>query len=129
MTRTDCLFCRFASPEFPLSVSHKFKHCYAAFDSYPVSRGHILFIPYEHVVDWFAASHEIRLDIMHAIDDLKIWLDQKFAPSGYNIGMNCGKAAGQTIPHLHVHLIPRYDGDMEDPRGGVRGVIPQKQKY
>jgi len=56
-------------------------------------------------------------------------LDREFAPSGYNIGVNIGRAAGQTIGHVHVHLIPRYDGDMKDPRGGVRGVIPEKQGY
>ena len=56
-------------------------------------------------------------------------LDKKYKPNGYNIGVNCGEASGQTVPHCHIHIIPRYNGDMEDPRGGVRGVIPSKQKY
>jgi diadenosine tetraphosphate (Ap4A) HIT family hydrolase len=63
------------------------------------------------------------------IDAAKALLDERFQPAGYNIGINVGAAAGQTIAHLHVHLIPRYPGDVADPRGGVRGVIPDKQKY
>ena len=68
-----------------------------------------------------------------AIDELlfqgKKMLDEQYQPDGYNIGVNCGEAAGQTVFHVHVHLIPRYDGDLEDPRGGVRGVIPEKRIY
>ncbi|HJJ71894.1 MAG TPA: HIT family protein, partial [Methanocorpusculum sp.] len=63
------------------------------------------------------------------ISEAKQMLDEKFSPDGYNIGINCGEAAGQTIFHVHVHLIPRYTGDVENPRGGVRGVIPEKRSY
>lgn len=101
----------------------------AFFDKYPVNRGHLLIISKRHVKGYFDLSWEER----SAIDDLvfagKALLDGKFKPDGYNIGINCGEAAGQTIFHVHVHLIPRYKDDMDDPRGGVRGVIPEKRIY
>lgn len=123
-----CLFCRMAS-EAGNKILARFRHCYAKEDDYPVSKGHILIIPYEHTANWFTATEEVRLDILRAIHEIKAIIDATCFPDGYNIGMNCGEAAGQTVMHLHVHLIPRYAGDMQDPRGGVRGVIPEKQKY
>jgi diadenosine tetraphosphate (Ap4A) HIT family hydrolase len=127
--KNACLFCQFAEDKHQRPAIKKFKHCYAMNDGFPVSPGHTLIIPYIHVEDWFSASSEVRTDIMQALDSMKSELDQRFAPDGYNIGMNCGHAAGQTIFHLHVHLIPRYKGDLADPKGGVRCVIPDKQKY
>jgi len=126
---SNCIFCRIARAEQKADIVAKFKHCYAIKDAYPVSNGHILIIPYEHTENWFTASEEIRLDMMKALEALKRDLDVEYNPGGYNIGLNCGEIAGQTVMHLHMHLIPRYKGDMEDPRGGVRGVIPSKQKY
>ena len=67
--------------------------------------------------------------MMEALYQVKVGLDAEYQPDGYNIGINCGVTAGQSIMHLHMHLIPRYEGDMSDPKGGVRGVIPFKQKY
>ncbi|MCI5052774.1 MAG: HIT family protein [Simkaniaceae bacterium] len=122
---SDCIFCDLANRE----VIAEFDHCYAIFDQFPVSQGHTLLIPYKHTENWFTASDEIRADLVHALNIMKSRLDVKYAPGGYNIGMNCGPIAGQTVMHLHVHLIPRYEGDMKDPRGGIRGVIPDKQKY
>ncbi len=119
-----CLFC-----QQTLTPLLRFTHCYAAFDQYPVSPGHTLIIPYTHIPDWFSAPPAIQHDILHALASLKAQLDASHHPDGYNIGLNCGAAAGQTIFHLHVHLIPRYHNDTTDPRGGVRGVIPAKQKY
>ena len=98
-------------------------------DQFPVSNGHLLIIPYEHTENWFTASDSVRADMMQALQLMKELLDIEFSPDGYNIGMNCGVAAGQTIMHLHLHLIPRYIGDIEDAKGGIRGVIPSKQKY
>jgi diadenosine tetraphosphate (Ap4A) HIT family hydrolase len=98
-------------------------------DGYPVSRGHTLFIPKRHTGSFFALSPSERGDLLALLDRAKLALDQEFQPQGYNIGINDGSAAGQTVPHLHVHLIPRYDGDVPDPRGGVRWVIPDKAKY
>jgi len=63
------------------------------------------------------------------VDEMKIIIDRDYNPDGYNIGVNIGKAAGQSVPHIHIHMIPRYWGDVENPKGGVRGVIPHKQKY
>jgi len=98
-------------------------------DGYPVSPGHTLVIPRRHVATWFDASPWEQQEIWRAIGELKARFDAEYQPAGYNIGINVGAAAGQTVMHLHVHLIPRYDGDMTDPRGGVRGVIPERQKY
>ena len=127
--QSDCLFCQMAHKENEATFFAKFKHCYAIKDRFPVSNGHVLIIPYEHTDNWFTASEEVRLDIMNALAMVKEQLDTECNPQGYNIGANCGEVAGQTVMHLHVHLIPRYRGDMENPKGGVRGVIPSKQKY
>jgi diadenosine tetraphosphate (Ap4A) HIT family hydrolase len=102
---------------------------YARYDLYPVNKGHLLIIPKRHFPDFFEATPEERAAIFDMTDQGKALLDNKHSPDGYNIGINAGIAAGQTVMHLHVHLIPRYDGDMPDPRGGVRGVIPEKQSY
>ena len=97
--------------------------------AYPVGKGHMLFIPKRHVKDFFDITKEEREAIFDLIDEGKKLLDEKYSPDSYNVGINCGEHAGQTIMHVHVHLIPRYIGDMKDPTGGVRGVIPEKMKY
>ena len=98
-------------------------------DGYAVSPGHTLLIPKRHTSSFFDLSEPERSDLLALLDRAKLALDQEFQPQGYNIGVNDGAAAGQTVPHLHVHLIPRYKGDLPDPRGGVRWVIPEKAKY
>ena len=125
----ECLFCQALLQEKEFKFLAKFKHCYAIYDQFPVSKGHVLIISNEHTENWFTAREEVRLDILQAIQTVKHRLDDQYHPQGYNIGANCGKVAGQSVMHLHVHLIPRYQGDVEDPKGGVRGVIPAKQKY
>jgi len=102
---------------------------YAKYDAYPVSPGHLLVIPRRHAADWFDLTEAEQSSIFLLMSEAKQMLDAKFSPDGYNIGINCGGAAGQTIFHVHVHLIPRYAGDVENPRGGVRGVIPEKRNY
>lgn len=124
-----CIFCQVAQRKREAEIIAEFKHCYAMKDAFPVSKGHILIIPYMHVDNWFAAHEEVQMDMMRALNEMKTRLDKELHPDGYNIGLNCGSAAGQTVMHLHLHLIPRYHGDMEYPKGGVRGVIPSKQKY
>ena len=98
-------------------------------DGYPVSPGHTLLIPTRHTGSFFDLSEQERDDLLALLDCSKRVLDAELQPQGYNIGINDGAAAGQTVPHLHVHLIPRFEGDLPDPRGGVRWVIPAKAKY
>ncbi len=99
------------------------------FDKNPVTRGHCLIIPFRHVADFFATTDEERRAMLELAEAAKAMLDRDFAPQGYNLGINVGEVAGQTVPHVHLHLIPRYQGDVENPRGGVRGVIPRRQNY
>src|SRR5512139_2674611 len=102
---------------------------FAVADRYPVSPGHTLVIPRRLIQTWFDASPEEQTAIFQLVDDVKRKLDAELSPDGYNIGINAGEAAGQTVMHLHVHVIPRYRGDVDDPRGGVRHVIPGKGNY
>ena len=98
-------------------------------DIFPVTTGHSLVIPYRHHCDYFELNHEEKLGLWSLVDETKSSLDSAFNPDGFNIGINVGEAAGQTISHVHIHVIPRYTGDTPKPRGGVRGVIPEKQAY
>ena len=103
--------------------------CYARWDKYPVSEGHLLVIPFREFTSYFDATGAEKSALWSLVDEAKRFLDQKHHPDGYNVGINVGEAAGQTVMHMHIHVIPRYRGDMDDPRGGVRGVITGKQKY
>ena len=88
-----------------------------------------LVIPKRHVGSFFEGTRVERAALLALLDRAKELVDEQYRPDGYNIGINDGAAAGQTVPHLHIHLIPRYDGDQTDPRGGVRWVMPQKADY
>lgn len=123
----DCLFCKWKTKKELFFLENEL--VFAIFDNFAVSKGHLLFITKRHIKDFFETTKEERQAIFDLIDEAKKIIDEMFQPTGYNIGMNCGESAGQSIMHLHVHLIPRYDGDVENPRGGVRGVIPNKQNY
>jgi diadenosine tetraphosphate (Ap4A) HIT family hydrolase len=98
-------------------------------DLYPVSPGHTLIIPRRHVGSFFELTADERGSLLGLLEAAKRELDVMRRPDGYNIGINDGPAAGQTVPHLHIHLIPRYQGDQPDPRGGVRWVFPDKAKH
>jgi diadenosine tetraphosphate (Ap4A) HIT family hydrolase len=98
-------------------------------DGYPVSPGHTLVIPKRHIGSWFEITQSEQQALLDLLAKAKAILETEFKPDGYNIGINDGPTAGQTVPHLHMHLIPRYEGDQEDPRGGVRWIIPGKAKY
>lgn len=98
-------------------------------DRYPVSPGHALLIPRRHVADWFEADPATQLALISALPMAREAIEKDHSPDGFNIGINSGEAAGQTIFHLHIHLIPRYKGDQDDPRGGVRHVMPDKANY
>lgn len=98
-------------------------------DAFPISPGHTLLIPKRHVGSFFDLSSDEREDLMSLLGTAKANVEAEFKPDGYNIGINDGPVAGQTVPHLHIHLIPRYKGDLPDPRGGVRWIIPDKADY
>ena len=102
---------------------------FVIYDGFPVSQGHCLVVPHRVYSDYFDSTQEEIIGLQKLVTETKKYLDKKYKPDGYNIGVNCGDVGGQTIPHVHIHLIPRYRGDVIDPRGGVRGVIPSKQKY
>lgn len=120
-----CLFCAVPRDEIlidgPIAIARR--------DTHPVSPGHTLIIPRRHVVTFFETTEEERLAMLKLLDEAKAILDQKHKPDGYNIGVNNGVAAGQTVMHLHIHLIPRFKGDKADPRGGVRWIFPEKAAY
>ena len=121
-----CLFCNVSES----GCSHENNFAYASYDSYPVSKHHCLIIPKRHIKDYF----ELSKDELTACDELiKIIKDEilKKDPSvkGFNLGTNIGKVSGQSILHCHLHLIPRREGDVDNPQGGVRSVIPNKQHY
>lgn len=98
-------------------------------DAYPVSPGHTLIISRRHVGSFFELSDEERASMLSLLGQAKAEIQASHSPQGYNIGINDGPDAGQTVPHLHIHLIPRYAGDVPDPRGGVRWVIADKARY
>ncbi len=119
----DCPFCRAEDILFENDLA------YVRPDKYPVNPGHLLIIPKRHVADFFLMTEAEKAAMLSLLDEAKHYLDGKHAPAGYNVGINVGEAAGQTILHVHMHLMPRYLGDTENPRGGVRGVIPSRQSY
>ncbi len=121
----ECPFCKIEKSNLLLESEHSF----AILDKYPVNNGHILVIPKRHEKDYFKLSIKEKEDLWNLVDKTNIYMTKIFKPDGVNIGINIEEVAGQTIMHCHLHLIPRYEGDTEDPRGGVRGVIPSKQKY
>lgn len=118
--------CPFCSPHDIIAANNL---AYAIFDKHPVSPGHTLIIPHRHVSSFFDTDGDERRALNELLEKCRQLLDQQYAPDGYNIGINCGEAAGQTVFHVHIHLIPRYKEDIDNPQGGVRGVIPEKRIY
>ena len=123
---TDCPFCR---PDSERELITESATAYALFDKYPVSDGHALVIPKQHIANYFDLPDRAKTACWLMVDRVKMLLTQQFKPDGFNVGINAGDAAGQTIPHVHIHLIPRYKGDVENPTGGVRNIIPKKGNY
>ncbi|MEW6423356.1 MAG: HIT family protein [Bacillota bacterium] len=115
---SDCIFCNIPAEK----VIEENSLVLALFDNYPVNPGHVLVVPKRHVETYFDATLDEMDAITRLIIKIKQKLDEQFHPHGYNIGINVGAAAGQTILHLHVHVIPRYLGDAPDPRGGIRRI-------
>jgi diadenosine tetraphosphate (Ap4A) HIT family hydrolase len=120
---TACPFCNVRTPVLENDLA------FVIFDRYPVSPGHALILPKRHVESFFQTTSNECGAMLALLTETRLRTEAKLAPDGYNIGINVGKAAGQTVMHVHMHLIPRYLGDMENPRGGVRGVIPARQSY
>ncbi|PWK47912.1 diadenosine tetraphosphate (Ap4A) HIT family hydrolase [Pleionea mediterranea] len=105
-------------------------HHWVIRDAYPVTTGHTLIISKRHAETWFDLTDEEQAELNHLLcDQREQLLKQDASITGFNIGMNCGEAAGQTVMHCHIHLIPRFQGDSKNTRGGVRGVTPEKQTY
>lgn len=125
MTQPQCPFCH---PRHE-SVFFSDDQVIGLWDSFPASPGHALLVPRLHVPDWFSATGELQAALTRAIQIAKTEIEKIHRPDGYNIGLNIGAAAGQTVFHLHLHVIPRYAGDVADPRGGVRHAIPHKANY
>ena len=121
-----CLFCNIKES----GVAHENDFAYASFDSYPVSKDHCLIIPKRHIKDYFELSKEELIACDKLIKIVKDEITSKDqSVKGFNLGTNIGKVSGQSIFHCHFHLIPRRYGDVENPQGGVRSVIPSKQHY
>ncbi|VVD62423.1 MULTISPECIES: HIT family protein [Pandoraea] len=104
-------------------------HARVIYDINPVTTGHMLILSTRHVSSYFDLSEDEKRAMWDLVDEVKVFLDKQFEPDGYNVGVNIGGASGQTIPHVHIHVIPRYVGDTPWPQGGVRGVIPERQSY
>ena len=125
MSNTPCPFC---SPEVS-RVFHQGEFVLGLWDGFAVSPGHALLVPRRHIPGWFEAADEERAELLSGIDAARAAILERHRPDGFNIGMNLGEAAGQTVSHLHLHVIPRYQGDVADPRGGVRWVLPELADY
>ncbi len=110
-------------------IIHQSEYFFIIKDMYPVSPGHSLIISNAPKRDYFDLNEDERKNLDEVILAAKVLIENEYAPDGYNIGMNCGEAAGQTVFHFHCHLIPRYKGDMTDPKGGVRHCIEGKGYY
>lgn len=121
----ECPFCNIKESK---KVLFNYEY-FAIYDEYPVSPGHMLIIPTEHVEDYRDLSDHQKFILWEAVDKAIKFLTENYNPDGFNIGINCGEVAGQSVKHVHIHVIPRYKNDTENPKGGVRGVIPNKQNY
>jgi len=125
--KPDCPFCLESIEQ---RITDRLRSVVAIKDRFPVTEGHHLIITRRHTADLFGMSEDEKRDALELAGRLRLKIMQADpAVTGFNLGINCGRSAGQTIFHAHIHLIPRRDGDLADPRGGVRGVIPGKMAY
>jgi diadenosine tetraphosphate (Ap4A) HIT family hydrolase len=126
-TETECPFCQRLQRHEMLVASRE--RAVAFPDAFPVNPGHCLVIPRRHEADFFALSREEQEEIWDIVWELRELLEAEHDTTSFNVGINAGELAGQTVPHAHVHVIPRYAGDVPDPRGGVRWLIPERAPY
>jgi diadenosine tetraphosphate (Ap4A) HIT family hydrolase len=124
-----CPFCEIAHIASHPRIVVQNEHAFLIHDAYPVSNGHSLVILKNHIGSFFETNESERLALFQLVNTSKTLIEKKFQPSAFNIGINDGTTAGQTVPHLHIHVIPRYKNDVPDPRGGVRWVVPQRADY
>jgi len=122
---TTCPFCTIATDK----IVDQNTHTFTVRDTLPISPGHTLIIPKRHIASIFEATKDEVVALLNALQQARTQLLKESSPDGFNIGINDGLAAGQTILHLHIHVIPRYTGDMRDPRGGIRWIFPDKAVY
>lgn len=122
----NCIFCEEIEAEDYLFENEL---AFAIYDKYPVSKGHVLVIPKRHFPNYFNATKEEIVAMNEISHQVKDYLDEHYEPHGYNVGVNVHEAAGQTIFHMHIHIIPRHIGDAEDPRGGIRNIKDQLVPY
>lgn len=122
---TECIFCNYNKSE----IIAENKLAFAIMDKFPVNEGHTLIIPKRHFANFFEATEEEIKAIYSLMHEVKEMLDIQYEPAGYNVGINVGYYAGQTVMHLHVHLIPRYKGDVENSRGGIRHLKQALVEY
>lgn len=118
-----CIFCAQDDPTLN-RIAAENATCFARYDNYPAAPGHVEIVPRRHVVSYFDLTTAEAADIHALVMAVRTLLGDRYQPDGYTIGINEGRAAGRTVDHLHVHVIPRWDGDVADPRGGVRTVLP-----
>jgi ATP adenylyltransferase len=121
--------CPFCSLQHDPAIIARHGTAMAVYDKYPVNKGHVLIIPLRHCLSYFDLTDSEQSDCWTLLSRMKQHIEKLYSPDGFNVGINVGEEAGQTIPHVHLHLIPRYKGDVKDPEGGVRGVVPEKRKY
>lgn len=121
----DCVFCTYDNK----SVLFENSSAIAISDGYPVSEGHTLIVTKRHISNFFSCTPSEIAEIYELLIEARDFINTSFEPCGYNVGINIGSCAGQTVNHVHIHLIPRYPGDISDPRGGVRNIIPNLVSY
>jgi len=120
----DCIFCH-----LDRSVLVESELSLAFYDGFPVSKGHTLIVPRRHAMSIWELTAAEYADAFNLVRQAKVFLQEEFQPQGFNVGVNCGEVAGQSVWHAHIHLIPRYSGDVSSPRGGVRNIIPGRGRY
>lgn len=128
MNKEDCLFCDRKNAQSHRVFAEN-DLAYARWDNYPVNEGHAEVVPKEHIDSFFELADQHVLALYELVKKARLIIDEQYHPDGFNIGLNDNEAAGRTIPHVHLHLIPRYKGDVENPRGGIRHIIPGKGNY
>ena len=121
-----CVFCdRLAAGD--LAVENELAAAFS--DAFPLTRGHTLVVSRRHEADYFGLTADEQTALWQLVNRVRHRIERELRPGGYNLGVNVGQAAGQTVGHVHIHLIPRYAGDVDDPRGGIRWILPAKARY